>query len=99
MEPVMRLPARKARPTSVTATARASNLKFLVMRKPTLAPKATREQVSAVIAMGTWKKMILKMAPWLFSVKPFMAMMSLKRRPKAAAPIRIRILLRISPSL
>src|ERR1039458_10490683 len=77
IETVIRLPARKASPTSVTATAKASNLKFLVTRNATLAQNAAKAQVNAVIAMGTWKKMILKMMPWfLSSGSPMMALRS-----------------------
>src|ERR1017187_9028580 len=55
--------ARNARPTSVTATASASYWNFLVIRNRMLATNATVAQVKAVIAIGTWKKMILKITP------------------------------------
>src|ERR1039457_4159467 len=58
MEPVTRLPRRKASPTSVTATATASYLKFLVFRNITLATSATKERSIAVMAIGDRKKMI-----------------------------------------
>src|ERR1017187_4222246 len=63
MEPVTRLAARNASPTSVVATAAASNLKFLVTRKPALARKAAHAAVMAAIATGTWKKIILNVTP------------------------------------
>src|SRR5215467_2619671 len=98
IDPVIRLPARKASPTSVTATAVASQTKFLVMRKRALATKATRAQVSAVMAIGRWKKMILKMAPWLASGgRVAMTLMFLARRMTAKAPRANRSLSRIQP--
>ena len=58
IEPVTRLAARNASPTSVTATEMASYLRFLVSRYPTLVIKVTAAQSMAVIAAGTWKKMM-----------------------------------------
>ena len=53
MEPVTRPTVVNANPTSVTATAAASNLKFFVARKPTLDSNAAQAAVTAQAHMGT----------------------------------------------
>src|ERR1035437_8141230 len=40
-----------------------ASILFLVTKKRMLATNATMAQVKAVIAIGTWKKIILKIAP------------------------------------
>ena len=58
MEPVTRLAARKAKPTSVTDTEIASYFRFLVSRYAILVMQATPAPSMAVMAAGTWKKMM-----------------------------------------
>ena len=58
IEPVTRLAARKAKPTSVTATEMASYFRFLVSKYVTLVMQVTPAQSMAVMAAGTWKKMM-----------------------------------------
>src|SRR5450755_1984766 len=58
IDPVTRLAARNASPTSVTATEIASYFKFLVTRYTMLVMQVTLAHSIAVMAAGTWKKMM-----------------------------------------